>query len=57
MDSHSFPEMSCVLCSRPVDLRTDLYADENGKSVHEDCYVKRITSNRDHSKSGGENVK
>ncbi len=57
MDSRYFPEISCVLCSRPVDLRTDLYADENGKSVHEDCYVKHITSNRDHSKSVGEHVK
>lgn len=56
MNGCSF-SISCVLCSRPVDLRTDLYADENGKSVHEDCYVKHVTSNGDHSKSGGEDLK
>jgi hypothetical protein len=27
-----------------VDLNTDLCADENGKAVHEECYVKRVTS-------------
>jgi hypothetical protein len=43
MGSRPFPEISCTLCSKPVDLRIDLYADENGKAVHEDCYVKRIT--------------
>jgi hypothetical protein len=43
MGRHSFPEISCALCSNPVDLKIDLSADENGKAVHEDCYVKRIT--------------
>ncbi len=47
MDSRSVREMSCVLCSRPVDLRLDLCADENGKAIHEGCYVKRITSAQD----------
>jgi hypothetical protein len=27
-------------------LRTDLCADENGKAIHEDCYVTHVTSNR-----------
>jgi hypothetical protein len=44
MGGHPFPEMSCILCSKPVDLRVDLSADENGQAVHEDCYVKRITN-------------
>jgi hypothetical protein len=44
MGSSHFPEISCILCSQPVNLRTDLYADENGKAVHEDCYVKKIAS-------------
>jgi hypothetical protein len=44
MSSHSIPEIRCILCSQPVDLQTDLYANENGKAVHEDCYVKRIRS-------------
>jgi len=29
-----FPEVPCVICSKPVDLRADLSADENGKAVH-----------------------
>jgi hypothetical protein len=57
MDSRSFPEMCCVLCGRRVDLRTDLCADENGKAIHEDGYVKHLTSNGYHSKSGGEEVR
>jgi hypothetical protein len=44
MGGHPFLEMSCTLCSKPIDLRVDLSADENRKAVHEDCYVKRITT-------------
>ena len=46
MGSHPYPEISCILCRKPVDLRTDLCADENGKAIHEDCYVTHVTSNR-----------
>jgi hypothetical protein len=42
MASHPFPEISCKICAKPVDLSVDLSADENGKAVHEECYVKRI---------------
>ena len=38
-----FPAIPCILCSNPVNLISDLYVDENGKVVHEECYVKRIT--------------
>jgi hypothetical protein len=44
MGGHPFPEASCILCSKPVDLTTDLSADENGKAVHVECYVKHIMS-------------
>ena len=44
-----FPTMSCVICRKPVDLHADLCADENGKAVHTDCYVKRITGVQEHS--------
>jgi hypothetical protein len=44
MGSRPFPEISCALCSKPVDLLIDLSADENGKAVHEECYVRRLTS-------------
>ncbi len=50
MDSRSSPEMSCALCNKPVDLHADLCADENGKAIHEDCYVKHITSNEARTK-------
>jgi hypothetical protein len=44
MKSHPFPEIPCVICSKPVDLSADLSADENGKAVHTKCYVHRITT-------------
>jgi hypothetical protein len=46
MGGHPFPDITCKLCSKPVDLSVDLSADENGKAVHEECYVKHITSSR-----------
>jgi len=42
MGGHPFPETPCTICSKPVDLTVDLCADEHGKSIHEDCYVKRL---------------
>ena len=46
MGGHPFQAIPCNICSKPVDLSVDLYADENGKAVHEDCYVKHATSSR-----------
>jgi hypothetical protein len=43
MGGPSFPEMSCKICCKPVDLSVDLYADENGKAVHEECYINQIS--------------
>jgi hypothetical protein len=48
MGGHPFPEISCTLCSKPVDLRVDLSTDENGSAVHEDCFVKPITIHPSH---------
>jgi hypothetical protein len=42
MGGHPFPEIACVVCNKLVDLQTDLTADENGKAVHEECYLKQI---------------
>jgi hypothetical protein len=39
MESHPFPEIPCTRCNRPIDLQTDLNSDENGKAVHEECYI------------------
>jgi hypothetical protein len=44
MGGHPFPEVLCTICSQPIDLVVDLSADESGKAVHENCYVRRITS-------------
>jgi hypothetical protein len=44
MNNRPFPEIPCVVCSKPVDLVADLSADENGKTVHTECYVQQITS-------------
>jgi len=43
MGGHPVPEIACRICNNPVDLTVDLSADENGKAVHEHCYVLRIT--------------
>lgn len=32
----------CRICHEPVSLRSDTMVDEDGKPVHEDCYVKEI---------------
>jgi hypothetical protein len=44
MGGSRYHEIPCALCSTPVDLQLDLHADENGKAVHEDCYVKHLTN-------------
>jgi hypothetical protein len=44
MKSRPSPEISCAICSKQVDLSVDLSADENGKAVHTECYVKRIAT-------------
>jgi len=46
MGGHPFPEIPCTICRKPVDLTVDLCADEYGKSIHEDCYVKHIALGR-----------
>jgi hypothetical protein len=43
MGGHT-PQVPCNICSKPVDLSVDLCADEEGKAIHEDCYVKHVTS-------------
>jgi hypothetical protein len=42
--SHPPPEIPCELCSEPINLITDLSADENGKAVHAKCYSERLSS-------------
>jgi len=33
----------CRICDEPVSLKSDTVVDEDGKPVHENCYVKEIT--------------
>jgi len=48
MGSRSFPEISCIICAKPLDLSQDLSADEYGRAVHTECYVKRLTAAHRH---------
>jgi hypothetical protein len=51
MGGHPVREIACAICARSVDMQTNFIADENGKAVHEQCYVQRIT-NQLHTGSG-----
>jgi hypothetical protein len=43
-------EICCSICGKRVTLHEDTSVDENGKSVHTDCYAKRILQdNSSHS--------
>jgi hypothetical protein len=33
----------CRICHEPVSLKSDTVVDEDGKPIHEDCYLKEIT--------------
>jgi hypothetical protein len=46
MISRPFQQIHCVFCNQPMDLQVDLCADENGMAIHEECYVKRITTGK-----------
>jgi hypothetical protein len=53
MGGHPFPEINCIVCNHPITLETDLNADENGKPVHEECYVNNLTSARSNQTAAG----
>jgi hypothetical protein len=40
-DSHS---TFCRICGKPVSLTSNMVVDEDGKAVHEECYVKEVRS-------------
>jgi len=42
MGSSTFPEVSCRICGKSIDLCVDVHTDEGGRAVHEDCYLKQI---------------
>jgi hypothetical protein len=49
---HSVPDLlgdkeeifTCRICSKPLQLETDTHTDEDGRAVHEECYVKHVTT-------------
>jgi hypothetical protein len=49
MGGHPFSEIPCIICSKTLDLTVDLSADENGKAVHQACYVERVTKQQGNS--------
>jgi hypothetical protein len=44
MRTETNPQIPCRICGEPVSLKADAVADEDGKAVHEQCYVTKITS-------------
>jgi hypothetical protein len=36
-------QVICRICSKPLKLGIDTAADEEGKALHETCYVKQVT--------------
>ncbi len=36
-------QVTCRICNKPLKLGIDTAADEEGKALHETCYVKQIT--------------
>ncbi|HWY58234.1 MAG TPA: hypothetical protein VNZ03_27460 [Terriglobales bacterium] len=42
MNTEVNPPILCHICGEPVSLTSDTVADEDGKSVHEGCYVARV---------------
>jgi hypothetical protein len=39
-------KITCPICNQPIDLQRDKYADEDGKVVHENCYIHRLMSSQ-----------
>jgi Co/Zn/Cd efflux system component len=35
---------TCRICSKPLQLETDTRTDEDGRAVHEECYVNHVTA-------------
>jgi hypothetical protein len=35
-------QMTCHICNRPLRLAIDAAADEEGKAVHDSCYIKLV---------------
>jgi hypothetical protein len=48
MGGQPFSGILCIICAEAVDLTVDLVADENGKAMHQDCYVRRTTTGQVH---------
>ncbi len=43
--------IACAICGQPVPLET-AKGDEGGRSVHEQCYVQKLTHDRDAREPG-----
>ena len=45
-NNHDKKQLSCHLCSRPVNLAQDTVSDEHGEPVHQECYVEALLLKR-----------
>jgi hypothetical protein len=43
-DQAHFSVFYCYICSLPVVFTAKAKVDDNGKAVHEDCYVRQLTT-------------
>jgi hypothetical protein len=44
LPDQAYQGISCRVCGEPVSLTSDTVVNEDGKAVHEQCYVTKITS-------------
>jgi hypothetical protein len=44
MDGNENTSTLCPICNKPVGLTFDTAVDEDGKAVHELCYVSEVTN-------------
>jgi len=53
MNNKTNSRIRCHICNQPVDLTADTAADEDGQTVHERCYLKKLTvaKHKPHPKS------
>ena len=36
--------LTCSICHKPITASNGIFADENGRTAHTECYVKRPTA-------------
>ena len=39
-------DIACAICGMPINLEVDRFADEDGKTVHEHCYIQKLVTSQ-----------